>query len=97
MLDHFDYVARLVGVEHVAVGSDMDLHGYDAVTEEEHAELRAALHPKYGVREKIDIEGVDHPKRMYDLTEGLIRRGYSDSDIEGILGGHAKRVLEQVW
>ena len=97
VLDHFDHVAKLVGVEHIAVGSDMDLHGYDAGSEEEHKRLLENLHPKYGVREKLDIDGIDHPKRMYDLTEGLIRRGYSDSDIEGILGGHMKRVLGEIW
>src|SRR5262249_35064972 len=31
MLDHFDYVAKLVGVEHLGVGSDIDLDGYDAM------------------------------------------------------------------
>jgi membrane dipeptidase len=97
VLDHFDHVAKLVGVEHIAVGSDMDLHGYDATSEEAHKQLRQNLHPKYGVRAKLDIEGIDHPKRMYDLTEGLIRRRYSDSDIEGILGGHMKRVLGEIW
>jgi membrane dipeptidase len=34
---------------------------------------------------------------MFDLTEGLIRRQYSDKDIEGILGGNFKRVLAQIW
>jgi membrane dipeptidase len=29
VLDHFDHVARLVGVEHLGVGSDADLDGYD--------------------------------------------------------------------
>ena len=27
VLDHFDHVAKLVGVEHVGVGSDLDLVG----------------------------------------------------------------------
>jgi membrane dipeptidase len=34
---------------------------------------------------------------MYDLTEGLIRRKYSDAQIEGILGGNFKRVLSAIW
>ena len=45
----------------------------------------------------MDIDGLDHPKRMFDLTEGLIRRKYSDQEIEGILGGNFKRVLSQIW
>ncbi|MFY9557287.1 MAG: membrane dipeptidase, partial [Blastocatellia bacterium] len=60
-------------------------------------QLRASYKGSYGFREKIDIEGIDHPKRMFDLTEGLIRRKYSDKDIEGILGGNFKRVLSQIW
>ena len=47
--------------------------------------------------ESATIEGLDHPKRTYDLTEGLIRRGYNDADIEGILGGNFKHVLSEIW
>jgi membrane dipeptidase len=34
---------------------------------------------------------------MYDLTEGLIRRKYSDSDIRLILGGNWVRVMRGLW
>jgi membrane dipeptidase len=97
VLDHFDHVVKLVGVEHVGVGSDMDLDGYDDMPPEENKNLRAGYKGSYGFREKIDIEGLDHPQRMFDLTEGLIRRKYSDSDIQGILGGNFARVLKQTW
>ena len=96
-LDHFDHVVKLVGVEHVGVGSDMDLDGYDDMPPEENKRLRAGYKGSYGFREKIDIEGLDHPQRMFDLTEGLIRRKYNDKDIELILGGNFKRVLAQTW
>ncbi|HEY7543855.1 MAG TPA: membrane dipeptidase [Blastocatellia bacterium] len=96
-LNHFDHVAKLAGVEHLGVGSDIDLDGYDDMPPELNRQLRAGYKGSYGFREKIDIEGIDHPKRMFDLTEGLIRRKYSDRDIEGILGGNFKRVLAQIW
>jgi membrane dipeptidase len=96
-LDHFDYVARLIGAEHLGVGSDMDLDGYDDMPPELNKQLRAGYKGSYGFREKIDIEGLDHPKRMFDLTEGLIRRKYTDPQIEGILGGNFRRVLSEVW
>ena len=38
---------------------------------------------------------MDHPKRVFDLTEGLIRRGYSDSEIRGVLGDNFRRVLKR--
>jgi len=97
VLDHFDHVAKLVGVEHLGLGSDMDLDGYDDMPAEENKRLRASYKDSYGFRDKIDIEGLDHPKRVFDLTEGLIRRKYSDQNIELILGGNFKRVLAQIW
>ena len=97
MLDHFDHVTKLIGHEHLGVGSDMDLYGYDAMPAEANKQLRASYKGSYGFREKIDIEGLNHPKRMFDLTEGLIRRKYNNAAIEGILGGNFKRVLSAIW
>jgi membrane dipeptidase len=97
VLDHFDHVRKLIGPEHLGVGSDIDLYGYDAMPPELNKKLRAGYKGSYGFREKIDIEGLNHPKRMFDLTEGLIRRKYADKEIEGILGGNFKRVLVQIW
>ncbi|MDQ3516343.1 MAG: dipeptidase [Gemmatimonadota bacterium] len=97
VLDHFDHVAKLVGREHIGVGSDIDLDGYDDMPAEINKQLRAGYKGSYAFREKIDIEGVDHPKRMFDLAEGLIRRKYTDAQIEGILGGNFRRVLSSIW
>lgn len=97
VIDHFDHVRDLVGVEHLGVGSDMDLYGYDALADEMRASIRAGYDESYAFRERIDIEGLDHPQRMFDLTEGLVRRGYTDAHIEGILGGNFMRVLGEIW
>ncbi len=97
VLNHFDHVVKLTSVEHVGVGSDSDLFGYDKMPAKENKELRAAYKGTYAFRERIDIDGLNHPKRMFDLTEGLIRRKYSDPDIELILGGNFKRVLTEIW
>jgi len=97
LLDHYDYVADLVGVEHLGVGSDVDLWGYDELPQERLERLGGRYREQYAFREKVDLEGQDHPRRMYDLTEGLIDRGYSDDDIRGILGGNFSRVLKKIW
>jgi membrane dipeptidase len=97
VLNHYDHVAKLIGPEHLGVGSDMDLYGYDAMPPELNKRLRAGYKGSYGFRDKIDVEGLNHPRRMFDLTEGLIRRKYSDGDIQGILGGNFARVLKQIW
>jgi membrane dipeptidase len=102
VLDHFDYVRKLVGVEHLAVGSDLDVMGLGNPIGG--GGFRPESQPnfdryRYHVDkpERVASNGLDHPKRMVDLTEGLIARGYSDTDINMILGGNAVRVLSRIW
>ena len=97
VLNHFDRVRDLAGPEHIGVGSDIDLYGYDAMPADLNKQLRSGYKGSYAFRDKIDVEGLDHPKRMFDLTEGLIRRKYSDASILGILGGNFRRVLSEIW
>lgn len=44
-----------------------------------------------------DITGLNHARRVFGLTEGLIARGYTDEHIGLILGGNFQRALEQIW
>ncbi|MCG6956793.1 MAG: dipeptidase [Gemmatimonadetes bacterium] len=97
LLDHYDYVRDMIGVEHLGVGSDIDLQGYDDLPADQYQQLKAGYKDSYAFRDKIDIDEVAHPKRMFDLTEGLIRRGYTDDHIRGILGANFARVLSEIW
>lgn len=96
-LDHIDHIAGLVGIEYAGIGTDADLAGYDALPEDIYEGLKSGYKDSYSFREKIDIEGLDHPKKVYDITEGLVRRGYSDADIQGVLGGNFRRALGEIW
>jgi membrane dipeptidase len=98
VVDNFDHVARLVGIEHVGVGSDMDIVGNpNPVNGEPMRETpnwdRYRLHKDEQGTWMLTIRGLDHPRRMFDLTEAFIRRGYSDEHIRLVLGGNWKRVL----
>jgi len=97
MADHVDHVAKLVGIDHVGIGSDADLHGYDDMPPQEYALLKGSYKDSYAFRDKIDIDGFDHPLKVFDLTEELIRRGYSNDNITAVLGGNFRRLLAQVW
>jgi len=101
VLDHVDYAAKLVGVEHVAVGSDLDMVGNPNPIGGGMDPKKQPNFDRYHFHTdsagKLTIAGLDHPKRMFDLTEGLIRRRYNDADISAILGGNAVRVLTQIW
>ena len=69
--DHIDHIVKLVGIDHVGIGSDFD--GVQAVP----ADMKSVA---------------DLP----NLTKELLRRGYSESDIDKILGGNMLRVMEEV-
>jgi membrane dipeptidase len=85
VLDHFDHVVRVTGIEHVGVGSDTDLGARDAQAR------------RRGVRRPIDVPGLNHARRIFDLADGLIARGYTDRQIELILGGNFQRAVDQIF
>ena len=69
--DHIDHIVKLVGIDHVGIGSDFD--GVQVVP--------------------IDLKSVaDLP----NLTKELLKRGYSETDIDKILGGNMLRVMEEM-
>jgi membrane dipeptidase len=82
VLGHIDHIAKLVGVEHVGLGTDVDLDGRDL-----------AIAPK----KKNDLDGLKYERKVFDVTEGLVRRKYSKADIKLILGGNFQRVLSEIW
>lgn len=81
VLDHVDHVVKLVGIEHVGLGSDVDLDGRD---------VRRPT-------KKYDLDGIDYAKKIFDLTEGLVHRNYSDQNIKLILGRNFQRALSEIW
>ena len=105
VLDHFDHVAKLVGVEHVGIGGDLDLIGNaNPVNSASTTQVVPSgqknfdrYHYHVGENGRPAVTGLDHSKRVYDLTEGFIRRKYSDADIALMLGGNWRRVLTSIW
>jgi membrane dipeptidase len=71
LVDHIDHIVKLVGVDHVGVGSDFD-------------GILATLSDLPTVAE------------FPNLTKELLRRGYSEEDVDKILGGNVLRLMEQV-
>lgn len=97
MVDHIDHAVKLVGIEHVGIGSDLDIHGYDDMPPALKKAMIDSLKASYRFREKLDTDGYDHPRRIYDLTEELLRRNYSRDNIKAILGGNFQRLLTATW
>jgi len=97
VVDHIDHVAKLIGVDHVGIGTDADLYGYDKMQPDQYAKLKAGYKDSYAFRDKIDTDGFNGPTKMYNLVEELVRRNYSDDNIRAILGGNFRRLLGSTW
>jgi membrane dipeptidase len=97
-LDHIDYIASLVGWAHVAIGTDWPIQAPDEV-------LERALLPEAGSIGFRDADHLDMTQRLVgfddcrdlpNMTRGLVKRGYDDEAIRGILGENALRVFAEV-
>ncbi|MGQ0567906.1 MAG: dipeptidase [Armatimonadota bacterium] len=101
---HIDYVAGLVGAPHIGLGIDY-FQGQAGVATDEQAQTIYRDLVDSGVWEPANYPpppwhypaGMELPDGLPRLTEALVRRGYADADIEGILGGNFLRVFRQVW
>jgi membrane dipeptidase len=71
IVDHIDHIVKLVGIDHVGIGSDFD--GIQAT-----------------------VKDLSSAADLPNLTRELLRRGYTQSDVEKILGGNVLRLMEEV-
>jgi membrane dipeptidase len=96
MLNHIEYVANLVGIDHVAIGLDNTFHD------------QVAFHRKLAASKSVDLEksgitlaadymyGIESPLEWRNILRGLVSRGYSDDEIEKIVSSNALRVMEEI-
>lgn len=89
---HIDYIARLVGPRHIAIGIDFVID--DEQMQAFFQENKMTMYPNGYPAPPWEYWP---PESLGELTEALVRRGYSDSDVLGILGENFLRVARQVW
>jgi membrane dipeptidase len=70
IIDHIDHAVKLVGADHVGLGSDFD-----------------------GANMPF---GMEDATKLPQITEALLRKGYSDDDIRKILGENTLHVMAEV-
>jgi len=97
-LDHIDHAVKLVGMDHVGLSTDFQIHGIKAwATKETWYEPRLKFFkPSYNVKWPPWIPELDEPKRFRNVAYGLHSRGYSGRSIEKILGLNWLNYFEKV-
>ena len=92
-LDQYDYVRKLVGVDHVALGVD-NVEGRIG----RGALNRAVMPPEaYSEQPWFYVKGFESISELPNVTRGLIQRGWSTGEIRKVLGENWLRVYRQVW
>jgi membrane dipeptidase len=89
--DHVDYIANLVGIDHVAVGCDF----YAEIAAMGAAHDIAAWGPD-GRLPDLVVPGMSRWPELPGLTAELLRRGYDEAALRKLYGGNFLRVLESV-
>jgi membrane dipeptidase len=92
LLRHIDYTAHLLGPEHVGLGLDYvyDLSELEAYVQRNPERFSTPPGEASAYRQ---VE----PERFPLIAEGLLRMGYGDAQVEGILGRNNLRVAREVW
>ena len=109
LLDHIDYVVKIAGVDHVAIGTDRPCRSPRFKSAQKRAGLPETprrpwryLWPEGCMDRQPEW---DEPARMFSLdwtnwplfTVGLVQRGYTDDDVRKIIGGNVLRVAKAAW
>ncbi len=83
LLDHIEFMVNLVGIDHVGLGPDFIDYLFEFPQFKEKYSL---TYPK----------GLKNTTQMFNVTRGLVSRGYTNNEIEKILGKNLLRVFDEV-
>lgn len=102
-MEHFEYVRALVGIDHVGFGPDTVYGDHVGLHRTYSASLsikdsRGGHHPDQHFEEVEYVEGLENPTEgSINIARWLVKSGYSDDDIEKVMGGNALRVMAEAW
>jgi membrane dipeptidase len=97
---HIEHVVRLVGIDHVGIGSDSSIGGWRQSFPTEkafwdfHGQFR--FKPGADVRWPPFIEEIDVPEKFHLIRRRLAQKGFPAADIAKILGGNFLRIYRDI-
>jgi membrane dipeptidase len=93
VLDHYDYMVKLVGVDHVGIGTDTligDHVGFHGLMDRANPDAPRPSRPA------PYLSGLESPADGTNIIRGLISRGHSDAAITKIAGANALAYFRRV-
>jgi membrane dipeptidase len=98
VMEHFQYIEKLIGIDHVAFGPDtlfgdhVGLHHYFS---KEMSITQTHAGPQF--KEVPYVKGLENPSEFKNIIRWLVKNGYSDEEISKVIGKNVLRVLEATW
>lgn len=100
---HVEHALKVMGEDHVGVGSDAGLDPFDTspkgmaeFKKNEDQRQKSGLAAPEEDRPTYVI-GLNGPRRIEVITDQLLKRGYSVSAAEKVIGANFRRVLGEIW
>jgi len=100
---HVDYLVNLVGIDHVTFGSDLSERTKTASQWEVgfgprgmYPEVSAIAGPWFTFEQRF-TKGYESLADTGRILDGLHAHGYSEGEVDKVMGGNLLRVLEEVW
>jgi len=95
-LDQYDYARRLVGADHVGLGPDF-IWGWGPNTSIDPED--SAAFPPYSLAKGFQstVKDFEDISKLPNLIKGLQGRGWTEDELDKLLGANWLRVYEQVW
>jgi len=104
-LRHLKHVVNLVGIDHVGFGNDMAALSSSSKADDilgmsftRYAGATADFIRAFGnTLEKRYPDELNNPRFLSRKTEALLKAGYSEGEVEKIMGLNFRRVLGEIW
>ncbi len=95
-VEAIEYVVNIAGEDQVGIGTDFTQgHGQEFFEWLTHDKGYARRLTRFG--EIVNPEGIRTVGDFPNLTEALLRRGFSERRVQKIMGENWVRVLKEVW
>jgi membrane dipeptidase len=95
-LDQYDYLKKLVGVEHIGLGPDF-MTGYTRLGAGPGRDRELWPLDVYGEWPWNWVKDFETIIELPKVTQGLLDRGWSEADVRKVLGENWLRVYEKAW
>lgn len=97
VMEHFEYIKNLIGIDHVAFGPDT-MYG-DHVAFHHSLGVAMSMDKAFDMTHEVPyVKGMENPTECsWNTVRWLVKHGYSDADIVKVIGGNIISFLGEIW